>query len=74
MTTAPGAAHWIVTITNAATIIATIAHEVRQPLGAITLNGGAALQFPSKMPPDLEEIRSILNDMMSAGLRVSEVL
>jgi signal transduction histidine kinase len=64
----------MVTITNAATITAAIAHEVRQPLGAIALKGGAALQFLSKVPPDLEEIRSILNDMISAGLGVSEVL
>jgi signal transduction histidine kinase len=59
---------------NAAAITAAIAHEVRQPLGAIALNGGAALEFLSKAPPDLEEIRAILNDMISAGLRVSEVL
>jgi len=59
---------------NAAAITAAIAHEVRQPLGAIALDGGAALHFLSKVPPDLEEIRSILNDMISSGLRVSEVL
>jgi integral membrane sensor domain MASE1 len=59
---------------NAAAITTAIAHEVRQPLGAIALNGGAALEFLSKAPPDLEEIRAILNDMISAGLRVSEVL
>jgi len=59
---------------NAQAITAAIAHEVRQPLGAIELNGEAGLDFLSKTPPDLHEIQSVLNDMISAGRRTSEVI
>jgi signal transduction histidine kinase len=61
-------------LVNAVAIIAAIAHEVRQPLGAISLNGSAGLRFLSKASPDLEEIRGILNDVISDSHRVSEVL
>jgi signal transduction histidine kinase len=59
---------------NAQAITAAIAHEVSQPLGAIELNGEAGLDFLSKIPPDLDQIRSILNDMITAGRRTSEVI
>jgi signal transduction histidine kinase len=59
---------------NARAITAAIAHEVSQPLGAIELNGEAGLDFLNKTPPDLDEIRSVLNDMISAGRRTSEVI
>jgi signal transduction histidine kinase len=59
---------------NAQAITAAIAHEVSQPLGAIELNGEAGLDFLSKTPPDLGQIRSILNDVITAGRRTSEVI
>lgn len=36
---------------NAQAITASIAHEIRQPLSAIVLNGSAALRFLGKAPP-----------------------
>jgi signal transduction histidine kinase len=59
---------------NAQAITAAIAHEVSQPLGAIELNGEAGLDFLSKSPPDLDQIRSILDDVITAGRRTSEVI
>jgi signal transduction histidine kinase len=59
---------------NAQAITAAIAHEVSQPLGAIELNGEAGLNLLSKIPPDLGQIRSILNDVITAGRRTSEVI
>jgi PAS domain S-box-containing protein len=58
---------------NIEVVTASIAHEVRQPLAAIAINGGAALQFLERVPPDLEEVRALLNQMMSSCHRVSEV-
>jgi signal transduction histidine kinase len=55
-------------------MVASISHEVRQPLAAIALNGGAALRFLGHAPPNLEELRSALNDMISDGHRISQVL
>jgi PAS domain S-box-containing protein len=58
---------------NIEVVTASIAHEVRQPLAAITANGGAALNFMQRVPLDLEKVREILNQMMDDCNRVSEV-
>jgi signal transduction histidine kinase len=58
---------------NAQAVTASIAHEVRQPLAAIAVNGAAALRFLGKAPPELEEVRNALNRMISDTHRTSEV-
>jgi PAS domain S-box-containing protein len=59
---------------NIEVVTASIAHEVRQPLAAISINGTTALQFLERAPVDIDEVREILNAMMNACHRVSEVL
>ena len=58
---------------NAQAITAAIAHEVKQPLAAIAINGGAALRFLDKTPPELEEVRTNLKSMISDSHRTSDV-
>ena len=58
---------------NMQALTAAIAHQVRQPLGAIQANASAALNFMRLTPPDLDEIRAALTDVLSANHRVSEV-
>jgi signal transduction histidine kinase len=58
---------------NMQAITAAIAHEVRQPLAAIVTNGGAALRFLAKTPPDQDEVRAALQRMVTDGRRTSEV-
>ena len=58
---------------NIEAVAASIAHEVRQPLAAIAMNGGAALQFLERVPVDLDRVRTILNQMVGDCHRVSEV-
>jgi len=58
---------------NAQAITAAIAHEVRQPLAAIAVNGSAALRFLSKTPPELQEVRTALDRMISDTHRTSGV-
>jgi signal transduction histidine kinase len=58
---------------NAQAITASIAHEIRQPLSAIVLNGSAALRFLGKVPPDHDEVRALLNNIVRDGHRASEV-
>ena len=58
---------------NAQAITAAIAHEVKQPLAAIVTNGGAALRFLDRTPPELEEVREVLKSMISDGHRTSDV-
>jgi signal transduction histidine kinase len=58
---------------NVEAITAAIAHEVKQPLAAIVINGKAALRFLERSPPDHDEVRANLNNMVKDGFRTSEV-
>jgi signal transduction histidine kinase len=53
---------------------ASISHEVRQPLMAIAMNGGAALEFIRHKPSDFAEAKSCLETIVSDTLRVDEML
>src|SRR5580704_13317423 len=55
---------------NIEVVTASIAHEVRNPLAAIAANGGAALQFMERVPPDIDEVRALLNQMVDGCHRV----
>jgi signal transduction histidine kinase len=56
-----------------AAMAASISHEVRQPLMAIAMSSGAALQFLSRSPPALEETRSALNTIVGDSHRASQI-
>jgi PAS domain S-box-containing protein len=58
---------------NIEVVMASVAHEVRQPLAAIAINGSAALRFLERVPLDIDEVRTILNGMIGDCHRVSEV-
>jgi signal transduction histidine kinase len=58
---------------NMEAMIASISHEVRQPLGAIAANGDAALLFLGNTPPKLEKVRSALEMIVSDSYRASQV-
>jgi signal transduction histidine kinase len=51
-----------------------IAHEVKQPLAAIMINGEAALQILELAPSNFEEARSALKDIVGDSHRANEVL
>ena len=53
---------------------AAISHEMKQPLTAITANGIASLRLLETAPPDLEEARSAVNDVISDAYRAGQVL
>jgi integral membrane sensor domain MASE1 len=57
---------------SAQAIVATIAHEVKQPMTAIATNAGAALRFLGRAPPDHDEVRAALNRIKSDGHRTGE--
>jgi two-component system NtrC family sensor kinase len=58
---------------NLEAMVASISHEVRQPLASIASNGGAALRFLKHEPPNLDEARSALNSMVQGSHRASKV-
>ena len=55
-------------------LAASISHEVRQPLAAIAMEGGAGLRFLEHAPPNLEEVRSSFNAMVRDSHRASQVI
>jgi signal transduction histidine kinase len=58
---------------NLEAMAASISHEVRQPLASIATHGSAALRFLEHMPPNVEEVRSALNWIISDSNRASQV-
>jgi PAS domain S-box-containing protein len=60
--------------TTLAAISAAIAHEIKQPLGAIVANANAGLRWLGKEPPNLDKVRSTFRDIASDGHRASEVI
>jgi PAS domain S-box-containing protein len=55
-------------------LVASIAHEVNQPLGAIVTNGNACVHLLSRKVPDLDKSREVVGRMIRDGMRASEVI
>jgi signal transduction histidine kinase len=53
---------------------ASIAHEIKQPLAAISLNSEAALLCLTRAPPDLDEARAALDCVVDDSHRASAVI
>jgi signal transduction histidine kinase len=65
-------AHRVMSVDEAT---AAIAHEIKQPLGAMSpLNCDAALECLKTTPLDLEELRSRLTDMKNENSRASDIV
>ena len=60
-------------LVNIDAVLASIAHEVKQPLTAVTTNGAAARRWLQRQPPDIAEAQQNLDEMIDAGFRVSAV-
>src|SRR6266850_1243773 len=55
-------------------LVASIAHEVNQPLCAIVTNGSVCVRLLSRDTPDLDKSREIIGRMIKDGMRASEVI
>jgi two-component system, LuxR family, sensor kinase FixL len=55
-------------------LVASISHEVNQPLGAIVTNGHACVRLLSDAVPDLDKSREVIGRMIKDGMRASEVI
>jgi signal transduction histidine kinase len=55
-------------------LVASIAHEVNQPLGAIVTNGHACVRLLSREVPDVDKSLEVIEHMIRDGLRASEVI
>jgi PAS domain S-box-containing protein len=61
-------------ITSLGELAASIAHEVNQPLTAITSSGEACRRWLDRAEPDLNEARQSLDRIVSSACRASEVI
>jgi signal transduction histidine kinase len=60
-------------LTNAEAIVAALAHEVKQPLTAISLQAAAGRRFLDRASPDVDEAKRIFERIKDAGFRANEV-
>ena len=54
-------------------VVASIAHEIRQPLMAIAMRGAAAQRYLNCTPPNFLAVGRNLDAMVSASMRASEI-
>jgi signal transduction histidine kinase len=59
---------------NMQAVVASISHEIRQPITAISANSAAAIRLIQSEPPDIAEALSALNDIQSDSRRTDEIL
>jgi len=55
-------------------VVGSLAHELRQPLCAILANGNAGVRLLGHAPPDLNEVRASLHDIVSDARRADQVI
>jgi PAS domain S-box-containing protein len=55
-------------------LTASIAHEVNQPIGANVTNAQAALRLLDRRPPDLDEVRQALADIVKDSHRAGDII
>ena len=55
-------------------LVASIAHEVNQPIAATVTNAQAALRWLSVQPPDVKEARQVLHRIVDDGNRAGDVI
>jgi signal transduction histidine kinase len=64
-------------LTTMGAMTASIAHEIRQPLAAIAMNGGAGLRWLTRTTPEIEEARAalkkVIDDAHSAGQVIDSI-
>ncbi|HTC07148.1 MAG TPA: PAS domain-containing protein [Acetobacteraceae bacterium] len=55
-------------------LVASIAHEVNQPLAGIITNGAACLRWLRHEPPNLDEVRQAVERIIGDGQRAAQVV
>jgi len=61
-------------VTTLGVLAASIAHEVNQPLGAITASAAACTRWLAAQPPEMEKARSALQRIVADGRRTAQVV
>lgn len=58
---------------NIEAVVASISHEVKQPLATIVMRAGTALRLLGHAPPNVEKARSALKKIINDGHRASQI-
>ncbi len=61
-------------VTMLGELTASIAHEVNQPLAAITTNGEAGLRWLGRAVPDVDEARTLMQRIIADARRAAEII
>jgi PAS domain S-box-containing protein len=61
-------------LTTMGGLVASIAHEIRQPLAAIVTNAEAGLRWLNRETPDLDETRRTMESIIKDGNRADDVI
>ena len=61
-------------LANLEAVVASIAHEVRQPLASIAIRGAATRRYLDRTPPDLRKARDSAGAIVDASMRANEIL
>jgi PAS domain S-box-containing protein len=61
-------------VTTMGQLVASIAHEVSQPITALVTNSEAAVRWLERQPPDLDEVRRCLGQVIGGGKRAGDVI
>jgi C4-dicarboxylate-specific signal transduction histidine kinase len=61
-------------LTTMGELVASIAHEINQPLTGVVTNGQAGLNWLNRDKPDLDQARNAFSYIVSAGKRAGEVI
>jgi signal transduction histidine kinase len=61
-------------LTTMGAMVASIAHEIRQPLAAVVANSHAGTRWLTRQQPDLDEVRAALQSIGENGHRANEVI
>ena len=61
-------------LTTMGRMAASMAHEINQPLAAIVANGNAGLRWLARTPPNFDEARGALDQIVKDGHRASDII
>jgi C4-dicarboxylate-specific signal transduction histidine kinase len=61
-------------VATAGQLAASIAHDIRQPLAAITASASAGLNWLKSRTPDIEEVRLLLKTIVTEGHRADDII
>ncbi len=63
----------VVRVTTMGELAASIAHEVNQPLAAVTTNASAYIRWLAAEPPNIEESRACVTHILRDGQHAADV-